>query len=495
MKYILAIDQGTTGSRAIVYDKFGRKVAGAYQEFPQYFPKPGWVEHKPEEIWQSVNNSLQKVLSQIPANSICAIGITNQRETTVVWDKFTGKPVYNAIVWQCRRTASRCDQLKKQKGAKEFFRQRTGLPIDAYFSATKIEWILKNVPGALNRAKKGELCFGTTDSWVLWKLTGGQVHATDYTNASRTMLFNIRQKVWDKDLLKKFSIPKSILPEVKKSSGFFGSTVKIGKLPAGLPICGIAGDQQAALFGQACFEPGTMKITYGTGAFMLLNTGKRFSFSKAGLITTLGCFFKGEPVYVLEGAIFIAGATIQWLRDNLKLMAKSADSQKLAQSTKDNAGVYFVPALVGLGAPYWDQNCRGAIFGLTRGTSVNHIVRAALEAICYQTRDVLEAMQKDSRLAIKDLRVDGGAAANDFLCQFQADILGIKVTRPRIIEITSLGAAYLAGLASGYWKNAGQIKKCWKVDKVFRPRLSRKDAEKLYAGWKQAVSRTLTTGR
>ncbi len=495
MKYILAIDQGTTGSRAIVYDKFGRKVAGAYQEFPQYFPKPGWVEHKPEEIWQSVNNSIQKVLSQVPANSIWAIGITNQRETTVVWDKFTGKPVYNAIVWQCRRTASRCDQLKKQKGAKEFFRQRTGLPIDAYFSATKIEWILKNVPGALNRAKKGELCFGTTDSWVLWKLTGGQVHATDYTNASRTMLFNIRQKVWDKDLLKKFSIPKSILPEVKKSSGFFGSTVKIGKLPAGLPICGIAGDQQAALFGQACFEPGTMKITYGTGAFMLLNTGKRFSFSKAGLITTLGCSFKGEPVYVLEGAIFIAGATIQWLRDNLKLMAKSADSQKLAQSTKDNAGVYFVPALVGLGAPYWDQNCRGAIFGLTRGTSVNHIVRAALEAICYQTRDVLEAMQKDSRLAIKDLRVDGGAAANDFLCQFQADILGIKVTRPRIIEITSLGAAYLAGLASGYWKNAGQIKKCWKVDKVFRPRLSRKDAEKLYAGWKQAVSRTLTTGR
>ncbi len=492
MKYILAIDQGTTGSRAIVYDKNGRKVAGAYQEFPQYFPKPGWVEHKPEEIWQSVNNSIQKVLSQVPANSIWAIGITNQRETTVVWDKNTGKPVYNAIVWQCRRTAARCDQLKEQKGALEFFRSRTGLPIDAYFSATKIEWILKNIPGALNRAKKGELCFGTTDSWVLWKLTGGQVHATDYTNASRTMLFNIRQKVWDKDLLKKFSIPKSILPEVKKSSGFFGSTVKIGKLPAGLPICGIAGDQQAALFGQACFEPGTMKNTYGTGAFMLLNTGKRFSFSKTGLITTLGCGFQGEPVYVLEGAIFIAGAAIQWLRDNLKLMAKSADSQKLAQSTKDNAGVYFVPALVGLGAPYWDQNCRGAVFGLTRGTTANHIVRAALEAICYQTRDVLEAMQKDSGLAIKDLRVDGGAAANDFLCQFQADILGIKVTRPRIIEITSLGAAYLAGLASGYWKNAGQIKKCWKVDKVFRPRLSRKEAEKLYSGWKQAVSRTLS---
>ena len=306
------------------------------------------------------------------------------------------------------------------------------------------------------------------------------------------MLFNIRELKWDKDVLKELNIPLSLLPEVKSSSGFFGSTVKIGKLPAGLPICGIAGDQQAALFGQACFEPGTMKNTYGTGAFMLLNLGKRFSLSRTGLITTLGCGLQGEPVYVLEGAIFIAGAAIQWLRDNLKLMVKSADSQNLAQSVRDNAGVYFVPALVGLGAPYWDQNCRGAVFGLTRGTTANHIVRAALEAICYQSRDVLEAMQKDSGLAIKDLRVDGGAAANDFLCQFQADILGIKVTRPRIIEITSLGAAYLAGLAVGYWKNAEQIKKCWQVDKVFRPILSRPDAEKLYAGWKRAVSRTLT---
>jgi len=492
MKYILAIDQGTTGSRSIVYDKNGQKVASAYQEFPQYFPKPGWVEHKPEEIWQSVNNSIQKVLAQVPANSICAIGITNQRETTIVWDKFTGKPVYNAIVWQCRRTAARCDQLKKQKGALEFFRSRTGLPIDAYFSATKIEWILKNVPGAFSRSKKNKLCFGTTDSWILWKLTGGRVHATDYTNASRTMLFNIRKLSWDKDILNKLNIPQSLLPEVKKSCGFFGSTVKIGKLPAGLPICGIAGDQQAALFGQACFEPGTLKNTYGTGAFMLLNTGKKLSFSKTGLINTLGCGLQGEPVYVLEGSIFIAGAAIQWLRDNLKLMVKSADSEKLAQSTKDNAGVYFVPALVGLGAPYWDQNCRGAVFGLTRGTTANHIVRAALEAVCYQTRDVLEAMQKDSRLVIKDLRVDGGAAANDFLCQFQADILGIKVTRPKIIEITSLGAAYLAGLASGYWKNAGQIKECWKVDKIFRPRMSPRDAEKLYSGWKKAVNRILT---
>jgi glycerol kinase len=492
MKYILAIDQGTTGSRAIVYDKLGRKVASAYEEFPQYFPKPGWVEHKPREIWKSVNNSLQKVLAKVPAGSIAAIGITNQRETTVVWDKSTGKPIYNAIVWQCRRTASRCDQLKKQKGAADYFRKRTGLPIDAYFSATKIEWILKNVPKALKKAKAGKLCFGTTDSWVLWNLTGRNVHSTDYTNASRTMLFNIRQKKWDKDILKKFNIPISMLPEVKKSSGFFGKTMKLGKLPAGIPVCGIAGDQQAALFGQACFNPGTMKNTYGTGAFMLLNTGKRFIISRFGLITTLGCGAEGEPVYVLEGAIFIAGAAIQWLRDKLKLLKSSRDSEKLAKAVKDNCGVYFVPAFVGLGAPYWDQNCRGALYGLTRGTRPEHIVRAALEAVAYQTRDVLEAMQKDSGLFIKDLRVDGGAADNDFLCQFQANILGVKVIRPRIIEITSLGAAYLAGLAVGYWKNSSEIKKCWKIGRLFSPKMASAEKEKLYAGWKEAIKRTLT---
>ena len=479
MKYILAIDQGTTGSRAVVYDKDGRKVASAYAEFPQHFPKPGWVEHDPQEIWQSVNISLQKVLSKVGSDSICAIGITNQRETTVVWDRATGLPIYNAIVWQCRRTASRCDEIKKNKKEEQFLRAKTGLPVDAYFSATKIEWILENVPQAFKRAQNGELCFGTTDSWLLWKLTGGKVHATDYTNASRTMLFNIRDLVWDKEILKKFHIPQSLLPQVKRSSGEFGSTVKIGKLAKGIPICGIAGDQQAALFGQACFEPGTMKNTYGTGAFMLLNTGRKFIKSQSGLITTLACGPRGEPEYALEGAIFIAGAAIQWLRDKLRLIAKSKDSQKLAQSAKDNAGVYFVPAFVGMGAPYWDQNCRGAIFGLTRGTSRNHIVRAALEAICYQSRDVLEAMQKDSALKIKDLKVDGGASANDFLCQFQADILGIKVTRPKIIETTSLGAAYLAGLASGYWKNPGQIKKCWKPDKVFLPAFPRKRASEL----------------
>ena len=492
MKYILAIDQGTTGSRAIIYDRQGHKVASAYQEFRQYFPRPGWVEHKPQEIWQSVYNTIQQVLKKIPAKSICAIGITNQRETTVIWDKDTGKPVYNAIVWQCRRTAGRCNDLKKRKGKVEFFRQRTGLPIDAYFSATKIEWILKNVPGAKEKAKKGKLLFGTTDTWILWKLTGGRVHATDYTNASRTMLFNIFKLTWDKAILKKFAIPRQILPQVKKSTGIFGKTVKIGKLEPGIPISGIAGDQQAALFGQACFDPGTMKNTYGTGAFMLLNTGRKRVFSQHGLITTLGCGAKGEPVYVLEGAIFIAGAAIQWLRDKLKLLKKSSESEKMAQSVADNAGVYFVPAFVGLGAPYWDQDCRGSISGITRGTSSSHIVRAALEAMCYQTRDVLAAMQKDSGLKIRNLKVDGGAAANDFLCQFQADILGITLVRPKIIETTSLGAAYLAGLATGFWKNTGQIKKCWQRDKIFRPKMKKDAAAALYQGWRKAVQRTLS---
>ena len=492
MKYILAIDQGTTGSRAIIYDRRGQKVASAYEEFQQYFPKPGWVEHNPQEIWQSVYNTIQKVLKKIPAKSICAIGITNQRETTVIWDKDTGKPIYNAIVWQCRRTAGRCNDLKKRKGETEFFRQRTGLPIDAYFSATKIEWILKNIAAARTKALKGKLLFGTTDTWILWKLTGSRVHATDYTNASRTMLFNIAKRVWDKEILKKFAIPKQILPQVKKSEGIFGKTVKIGNLTAGIPISGIAGDQQAALFGQACFDSGTMKNTYGTGAFMLLNTGRKRVFSQHGLITTLGCGAKGEPVYVLEGAIFIAGAAIQWLRDKLKLLKKSSDSEKMAQSVSDNAGVYFVPALVGLGAPYWDQDCRGSIFGITRGTTASQIVRAALEAMCYQTKDVLAAMQKDSGLKIRNLKVDGGAAANNFLCQFQADILGVNLARPKIIETTSLGAAYLAGLATGFWKDSGQIKKCWQKDRIFHPKMKKDAAQALYQGWRKAVQRTLS---
>ena len=492
MKYIIAIDQGTTGSRAIAYDKNCKKAASAYQEFPQYFPKPGWIEHDPEQIWQSVQATLRKVLRQLPAGSISAIGITNQRETTVVWDRVSGKPVHNAIVWQCRRTAARCDRLKAKKDMAAFIRGKTGLPIDAYFSATKIEWILKNVKGARAKAGQGRLVFGTTDSWILHKLTRGKVHATDYSNASRTMLFNINTLDWDKQLLEIFSIPYAILPEVKPSSGEFGRTQAVAGLPAGIPIAGICGDQQAALFGQACFEPGTMKNTYGTGAFMLLNAGKKRPVSQYGLITTIGCGGRGEPVYCLEGAIFIAGAAIQWLRDGLKTLSSAAESERLARSLRDNEGVYFVPALVGLGAPYWDQNCRGAIFGITRGTKPAHFARAALEAMCYQTRDVLEAMRKDSGLAVKDLKIDGGAVANDFLCQFQADILGINVIRPKVIETTSLGAAYLAGLSAGYWKNSLQIKKCRQVDRIFKPRMSRGNAERLYNGWKEAVTRTLS---
>lgn len=492
MKYILAIDQGTTGSRAVVYDRQGRQVASAYREFPQVFPKPGWVEHNPDEIWQSVRHSIRDALKKIPARSIAAIGITNQRETTVIWDKDSGKPIHNAIVWQCRRTAQRCNDLKRKKAEIEFFRERTGLPIDAYFSATKIEWLLQNVSAALTKARQGKLLFGTTDTWVLWKLAGGKIHATDYTNASRTMLFNIEKLRWDGEILKKFGIPKQILPEVKASSGIFGATAKIAGLPSGIPISGIAGDQQAALFGQTGFEPGEMKNTYGTGCFVLLNTGKKRVVSKYGLITTLGCGVSGKPVYVLEGAIFITGAAIQWLRDGLKILSSASESQNLAQSVPDNAGVYFVPAFVGMGAPYWDADARGAIFGITRGTTRGHLARAGLEAMCYQTKDVLLAMQKDSGLKIKGLKVDGGAAANNFLLQFQADILGIKVIRPKVIESTSLGAAYLAGLAVGYWKDASEIKRCWKIDKIFTPRMPQAASSALYKGWRDAVRRALS---
>ncbi|MBU1044973.1 MAG: glycerol kinase GlpK [Candidatus Omnitrophica bacterium] len=492
MGYILAIDQGTTGSRVILYDKKAKQIASAYQEFPQYFPKPGWVEHNPEEIWQSVFDSIQIILKQVPKANIQAIAITNQRETTVVWDKTTGKPIYNAIVWQCRRTARRCDELKKKKNAAEFFRTRTGLPIDAYFSATKIEWILKNIKGARAKAKQGQLLFGTTDSWILWKLTDGAIHATDFTNASRTMLFNLKTLSWDEEILKIFNIPKTMLPSVKNSSGLFAKTAVQGKLASGIPVYGIAGDQQAALFGHTCFESGTMKNTYGTGCFLLLNTGKKWIKSKHGLITTLGCSETAKPVYVLEGAIFVAGAAIQWLRDELNFLDESALSEKMARSVKDNAGVYFVPALSGLGTPYWDQGARGSIFGITRGTKKSHIVRAALEAMCFQTKDVINAMEKDAGCKVRCLQVDGGAAANNFLCQFQADILGVKVIRPKSIEITCLGAAYLAGLGSGFWKNKAEIKKHWKKDKVFIPKMSKPKAAFLYTKWQDAVKRTLS---
>lgn len=489
MKYILAIDQGTTGSRAILFDNQGRPCVSAYQEFPQYFPRPGWVEHDPEEIWESVKAVIQKVLKSIPSQNIAAIGITNQRETTVMWNRQTGKPVCRAIVWQCRRTTERCDYLKAKKADADFFRKTTGLPIDAYFSGTKVEWILKNVPGARKLAQTGQLLFGTIDTWLLWKLTGGQVHATDYTNASRTMLFNINQLDWEEAILNKLNIPKTILPQVKPSSGIFGKTVKIGRLPAGLPIAGMAGDQQAALFGQACFEPGTMKNTYGTGCFVLLNTGKQRPHSKHGLITTLGCNAQGRPVYVLEGAIFIAGAAIQWLRDGLRILNSAQESEALAGRLKDNGGVYFVPAFVGLGAPYWDQKARGTIVGITRGTKREHLARAALEAMCYSTQDVMQAMEKDSKLKIKALKVDGGAVSNNFLCQFQADILGREIIRPKMTELTALGAAYLAGLAVGFWKDAREIKQIWKKDKSFKPHISRAAAVRLYQEWQDAVKR------
>lgn len=495
MKYILAIDQGTTGSRAIVYDKKGRKAAGAYEEFPQYFPRPGWVEHDPLEIWRSVEHSIRKVLRQVPAKEIAAVGITNQRETAVLWDRETLKPACRAIVWQCRRTAGRCDELKKRKGLAQAIKTRTGLPLDAYFSATKIEWMLSHSAGLKEKAGKGEIAFGTADSWVLARLTGGRSHATDYTNASRTMLFNIREMKWEKEFLKVFNIPDRILPEVRPSSGPFGLTAGTGGLPAGIPVLGMAGDQQAALFGQACFEPGTIKNTYGTGAFILLNTGKKAPVSQYGLITTLGAGPSGEPVYVLEGSIFIAGAAIQWLRDQLKIMTSASESGKMARAVPDNNGVYFVPALVGLGAPYWDSAARGSIYGITRGTNRNHLARSALEAMAYQTKDVLLAMEKDSGLRIRELKVDGGASANDFLCQFQADILGCSVIRPRVIETTSLGAAYLAGLAAGFWKKSGDIEKCRQEEKVFKPKMKRAVSRDLYAGWQRALRRTLEKNR
>ncbi len=491
MKYILAVDQGTTGSRAVAYDSKGRKAASAYKEFNQYFPKPGWVEHNPEEIWESVNNSIQKVLRLIPPDSVSAIGITNQRETTILWDKITGRPVYNAIVWQCRRAAGRCEEIKRTKTA-AYIRDTTGLPVDAYFSAAKIEWILKNVPGAEKKAKNGELLFGTVDTWILWKLTNGSAHATDYTNASRTMLFDINKLKWDKKLLNIFGIPESMLPQVKPSACEFGRTAGTGRLPAGIQISGMAGDQQAALYGQTCFEPGTVKNTYGTGCFLLLNTGKKRILSKNGLITTMACGARGGPAYALEGAVFIAGAAVQWLRDGVKILSSASESEGMASELEDNEGVYLVPAFTGLGAPYWKQHVRGALFGITRGTTRNHLARSALEAMCYQTKDVLDAMAKDSGLKIKELKVDGGAAANNFICGFQADISGIKIVRPRSVETTSLGAAYLAGLASGCWKNPDEIKSCWAKDREFIPAMPRGKSAKLYAGWKEAVGRLIS---
>jgi glycerol kinase len=490
LKYILALDQGTTGSRAIAYDRRGRAAASAYEEFPQYFPRPGWVEHDPEEIWRSVRRTMARVLREIPGSSIEAVGIANQRETTVVWDRKSGRPVHNAIVWQCRRTADRCRELKDEKGTAELIRKKTGLPVDPYFSATKAEWILKRV-GPGRRGRDRDLSFGNTDSWLLWKLTGGRSHVTDPTNASRTMLFDIARRKWDKDLCGLFGVPTGMLPEVRPSSGLFGHSVGIAGLPSGVPIMGVAGDQQAALFGQAGFAPGAIKCTYGTGSFILLNTGSRRVGSRHGLITTIACGPKGEPVYALEGSVFVAGAAIQWLRDQLGLLGASAESAAAASSIDDNGGVYFVPAFVGLGAPYWDPDARGTIVGLTRGTGKSHLIRAALEAMAFSARDVLEIMRRDSGLAIRQLKVDGGASANDFLCRFQADILGIPVLRPKTIETTSLGAAYLAGLASGFWSGTREIERHWAVDKKYTPVMKKGKAGALYQGWQAAVRKAL----
>lgn len=491
MKYIVALDQGTTSSRAILFDENQSIVGVAQKEFTQYYPKEGWVEHDPMEIWSSQSGVLAEVIARagITQHDIIAIGITNQRETTIVWDKNTGKPVYNAIVWQCRRTAKICDELRKIEGLEEYIKDTTGLVLDAYFSGTKIKWILDNVDGAREKAEKGDLLFGTVDTWLIWNLTHGKVHATDYTNASRTMLYNIKELKWDERLLKELGIPKQMLPDVRDSSGNYGYANLGGTGGHRVPIAGVAGDQQSALFGQACFGEGESKNTYGTGCFLLMNTGEKFVKSSHGLVTTIAIGLEGKVQYALEGSIFIGGASVQWLRDELRLVNESKDTEYFARKVKDNGGVYVVPAFVGLGAPYWDMYARGAILGLTRGANKNHIIRATLESIAYQTRDVLEAMQEDSGIQLAELKVDGGAAANNFLMEFQSDILGVKVRRPVVLETTALGAAYLAGLAVGFWESKEEIKGKWILDREFTPNMEEEEKEKKYRGWKKAVSR------
>ena len=493
MECVLAIDQGTTGSRAVLYGADGAQLASSYREFTQLFPAPGWVEHDPIEIWDSVVACVSDVLARLPGASVVCIGITNQRETSLAWDAETSRPLHNAIVWQCRRTADRCSTLNAQGSTAEFVRRTTGLPIDAYFSATKFEWLLRNVPAVSEAARRGKLRLGTIDSWLLWKLTGSSSHMTDYTNAARTMLFDIDRLCWSQELLSLFGIPCEALPEVRGSSGRFGMTASGCGLPAGIPISGLAGDQQSALFGQACFAPGTAKNTYGTGAFILMNAGEKRPAGDPCLITTLGCGAGGAPVYVLEGAVFTAGAVLQWLRDGLNLFDSAAVSQSMAEAVADNAGVYFVPALAGLGAPYWDSGARGMITGITRATTRQHVVRAALEAMCYRTRDIVDAMVRDAGLPLTELRIDGGASANDFVCQFQADILGVKVVRPRDVETTARGAAYLAGLGSGFWSDVAQVEGALTIDRVFVPTMAEERRRTLYEEWKCAVRRALST--
>lgn len=490
-KYIVALDQGTTSSRAIISDKEQNIIGMSQKEFTQIYPKEGWVEHDPMEIWATEYSVLQEVLakSNITQEDIAAIGITNQRETTIVWDKNTGKPVYNAIVWQCRRTAHICNELKKQ-GLEQYIKDTTGLVIDAYFSATKIKWILDNVEGAREKANRGELLFGTVDSWLVWKLTNGKVHITDYTNASRTMLYNIKELKWDEKMLEILDIPKSMLPEVRNSSEVYGYANLGVKGGVRVPIAGIAGDQQAALFGQAAFNKGDVKNTYGTGCFLLMNTGEKMVKSKNGLVTTIAIGMDNKVQYALEGSVFVGGAVVQWLRDELEMISDSSDTDYFATKVEDNGGVYVVPAFVGLGAPYWDMYARGTIVGLTRGTNKNHIIRAALESIAYQTKDVLDAMVDEVKEDIKCIKVDGGASKNKFLMQFQSDIVGKKVIRPIITETTALGAAYLAGLAVGFWKDKDEISKFWYSSEEFNPNLDEEKREKYCKGWKKAVYRS-----
>lgn len=490
-KYIMSIDQGTTSSRAIIFNKKGEKVASYQKEFPQIFPKAGWVEHNANQIWNSVQSVIAGsfIESGIKPTQIEAIGITNQRETTVVWDKETGLPIYNAIVWQSRQTAPLAEQLKRD-GYSEMFHEKTGLVIDAYFSATKVRWILDHVPGAQERAEKGELLFGTIDTWLVWKLTDGEEHVTDYSNAARTMLYNIRELTWDDEILELLNIPKAMLPEVKSNSEVYGKTKGFHFYGGEVPIAGMAGDQQAALFGQLAFEPGMVKNTYGTGSFIIMNTGDEFQLSRNNLLTTIGYGIDGKIHYALEGSIFVAGSAIQWLRDGLKMVDSSPQSEDLARASKSNDEVYVVPAFTGLGAPYWNPNARGAVFGLTRGTSKEDFVKATLQSIAYQVRDIIDTMQIDSGIEIPVLKVDGGAAMNNVLMQFQADILGTEIARSKNLETTALGAAFLAGLAVGYWKDLEELKTIQSVGESFKPTMNEARKEQLYKGWKKAVKAT-----
>ena len=483
----MALDAGTTSNRCILFNEKGEICSMAQKEFTQYFPKPGWVEHDPGEIWSTQLAVARQAMNEIyaSASDIAAIGITNQRETAIVWDKNTGKPVYNAIVWQCRRTSEYCDSLK-EKGLTEMFQKKTGLVIDAYFSGTKVKWILDHVEGARERANRGELLFGTVETWLIWKLTKGAVHVTDYSNASRTMLFNINTLKWDDEILKELDIPKSMLPQAKPSSEIYGDSDP-SFFGGRIPIAGAAGDQQAALFGQTCFEKGEAKNTYGTGCFLLMNTGETPVFSKNGLVTTIAWGIDGTVHYALEGSVFVAGAAIQWLRDELRLIDSASDTEYLAQKVEDSNGCYVVPAFTGLGAPYWDQYARGTIVGLTRGVNKDHIIRATLESLAYQVNDVLEAMKADSGILLSALKVDGGASANNFLMQAQADVSQAPVHRPNCVETTAMGAAYLAGLAVGYWKDKEDVKKNWTIDRIFQPQIAKETRQKMLSGWKKAV--------